>query len=217
MSTAKARYKGDGGEAKTKEFSSKLKLILRGYFPSGQVDALDIWGHPADHFVSQVLAEAQWALAELHWQKLDITKPEIRAEQHDLLRLLNSAHDKLRSLSPDFERLLDVNADPLGCADQIQKLVSHVEHVGQRIESLSLRMKPAEKQHRVAVELAIRVLPVLEQHEISTAATCDLTFDYISPAVCILKAISDDIGICFEEVTWRDIIMEAKKDAADFQ
>jgi hypothetical protein len=192
-------------------------LKLRGYFLGRQLDACEIWGHPADDFVSHVLAEAQWAIAELHWQTLDITKPEIRAEQQDLLRLLNLAHDKLRNLSPDFDRLLGVYADPLGCADKIQSLILHVEHGGQRIEYLPGRKKPAEKQHYVAVEMAIRVLPVLKQNGISTAATCDVNFGYTSDAVRVLKAIGEDIGIFLSEVTWRDIIMEAKKDVADLQ
>lgn len=211
MPTAKARYKGDGGRTRTKEFSSGLKLKLRGYFPDQQLDACKTWGHPADNFVTQILAEAEWAIAELHWQGLDISKPEIRAEQQDLLRLLNLAHDKLRNLSPDFDRLLGVDADPLGCADQIQRLILHVEHSGQRIESQPDRKRPAEKQHYVAVEMAIRVLLVLKQYGISLAVTCDVDLGYTSDAVLILKAIGDDISLVRSKVTWRDIVMEAKK------
>ena len=130
MPTAKARYTGGGGRAKTKEFSSSLKTKLRDYFPRQQLGACEIWGHPADDFVSHVLAEAQWAVSELYWQTLDITKSEIRAEQQDLLHVLKLAHGKLRKLSPDIDRLLGVDADPLGCADKIQDLILHTEYGG---------------------------------------------------------------------------------------
>jgi hypothetical protein len=211
MPTAKARYTGDGTRSKTKDFSDALKVKLRGYYPNQQAETDPTWGHPADVFVEHVLAAALSAVSELHWHQFTSTKQEIRAEQADLLKGLNDLHHKLQNLSPDFDRLLGIDADPLGCADKIGELIAHVAGVDQ----LPSASKPTEKQHLVMVEMAIRVLRVLKDYGIASAATGDAYFGYRSDAVEILKAIGDDVGMVRAALTWRDTIIEAKQSAPD--
>jgi hypothetical protein len=215
MPTAKALYKGDGAWKMVKDFSDTLKTKLRGYYPNQEADTDPVWGHPADDFVSRVLAEAQWAISELHWHQFVSTKQEIRAEQADLLKSLHDLHHKLRSLSPDFERLMAIDADPLGCADDIKELIRHVECVAPLIDKVPSAKKQDEKQHRVMVEMSIRVLRVLKDFGIEPAVTGDNYFGYTSDAVKILKVIGDDIGLVKAPLTWRDTISEAKQAAPD--
>ncbi len=209
MPTAKARYKGDGAGDLIKDFSDSLRRRIKEYYPGEQAEA--------DSFVAHILSEARWAKSELHWQGFDCTKAEIRAEHGDLLRQLTDAHNKLQNLSPDFDRLLGSDADPLGCADKIKELVVHVERARQRIDELPRARSPAEKQHAVALELAVRVLRALKDYGIAPAATGNAYYEYTSDAVQILKAIGDDISLCLSALTWRDIIVEAKAAAPDLQ
>lgn len=233
MTTAKARFQGSGAWTQVPDFSDKLKARLRGFYPEPDADDDPIWGHPAEDFVNRILAAAWWAKSELDWQKYDCTKPELRAEQVNLLNLLREARGKLRSLSPDFDRLLGIEADPLGCADKIDALIGSVERAGSLIDTQPKAQKTVDKQHEVAVEMAVQVLRALKDYGITTAATAgtqlrmaDITqaasveqqeSHYLSKAVEILKAIGDDIELERTETTWRDIICAAKRVASDLK
>lgn len=217
MTTAKAQYKGDGAGKLLPDFSDKLKSILRNFYPDQNAESDETFGHPADGFVSHILAEAWWAKSTLDDQKYDITKQQIRAEHADLLKVLSNAHDKLLTLSPDFDRLLGVDADVLGCASKIKELLAHVQCANQLIDQLPTVKRSVEKQNAVAVEMSVRVLRVLKSYGISPAATGDSYFGYTSDAVQILKAIGDDIGVVLADSTWRDTILDAKGIAPDLQ
>ena len=170
-----------------------------------------VWGNPAEDFINEILSEAWWAKSELHWQQFDSTKRELFAEHTDILTLLNETHSKLRRLSPDFDRLLGNDADPLGCADQIGKLIQHVENAGSTIDDLPKSRRPVEKETDVAEELALRVLRVLQGYGINLAATGDSNLGYASDAVDILRIVGDDIGLERSTFTWRSVVSKAKK------
>lgn len=231
MTTAKARFQGGGTGTPLKDFSDELKDKLRGLCPE---TAQSDFENPADAFANHILAETWWAKDELHrLKKFDCTKAELRAECDKLLELLCEARDKLRSLSPDFDRLLGIEADPLGCADKIDALIGPVESAGCLIDAQPQEPKTADKQYDVAVELAVRVLRVLVSYGIAPAATAgiqqrmvDITqavsveqheAHYQSKAVEILKAIGADMGLVRAETTWRDIICTAKQAASDLK
>ncbi|TQK04957.1 hypothetical protein [Herbaspirillum sp. SJZ107] len=217
MSTAKAKYMGDGSGKRIPDFSDNLRQKLRAFYPDQNVEADPVWGHPADAFVEAVLSEAWWAKSALHAQEFESTKAEVRVEHADMLKSLLATERKLRNLSPDLDRLLGVDADPLGCADQIALMAKHVEAVSDLVEQMSKAKKPMDKQHAVAVELALRVLRVLQEQGIPAAATGDSFFGYTSNAIRILKLIGDDLRLVRDELTWRDIIIKAKQQAPDLQ
>lgn len=222
MATAKARYTGDGSKIRLENFSKKLKGTLRSYYPRGNVetntaDENFVSEDPAGDFIGALLVEARWASEELEWQRLDSTKAELRAVQSDLFQLLEDAHDKLRNLPADFERLLSMEADPLGCADKIGELMEYVEAVAPAIDKLPPRERPAIKQHKVAVEMTVRVMRVLQDYGIKVSASGDTTFGYTSEAIQILKALGDEISLVRDPITWRDILIEAKKSVPDFK
>lgn len=217
MTTAKPRYTGDGTEDRIDDFSDKLRSALRDFFPDKSACDNPVFGHPADNFVAHILSEAWWAKSELHWQALEGTKAELRAERDDLLKRVSELEVRLRNLSPDLDRLLGVNADPLGCADRLSELARNIGLAGSAINHLPKAKRNDEKQHSVAVELAIRVLGVLKEYGIRAAATGDSYFGYTSDAVEILKLLGDDIGLVRDELTWRDIISKAKAAAPEIQ
>lgn len=234
MPTIKPPYKGDGAWTKPKDFSDKLFESLRSYYPDQQAETDPTWGHPADEFVGCILNAARYACEELHWQKFEITNSEIRAECEDLLCRLNDLSHKLRSLSPDFDRLLGISADPLGCAGALEALIGHVQDAVPLIDELPIAERPIEKQHRVLVEMAIRVLQVLKNYDIAPAATAGTylrliditeskncgtedTSQYVSAAVEILKLIGDDIGLVRSKKTWLSVITDAKKNSPDLR
>jgi hypothetical protein len=191
-----------------------LRSKLRTFFPPTATDPNSPFADPADTFVEVVLSEAHWAAAEMAQLSLRLRRDELQAEQRDILKALTSANDKLRSLSLEYRRLLDQSADPLGCADAIAALRACVDASAKTIDSLPRVQRTDEVQHEIAVGLAIRVLPVLRDNGISTAATRDKGFNYTSAAVRILKAIGDDMALVLDPLTWRDTIMEAKQKAS---
>lgn len=217
MPTAKPRYKGDGAGMLIPDFSDALRNKLREFYPDKEVTPDLHLGNPTDDFVNGILAETWWAKSELFWQDFGCTKQEIRAEHSDLLKCLRNCEEKLRNLSPDFDRLLGVEADPFGCADKIKELIWHMENAEQAIEYLPTAQKPAEKRHDVSIELAVRVLRVLKEYGIPPSATHDAGLGFTSDAIKILKFIGDDIKLERGELTWRTTIIEAKKRAADLQ
>lgn len=274
MPTAKARYAGDGSGVLLPEFSIGLRQQLRALYPSQDAEDDPVWGHPADAFVGEILGTAWWAKSALHAQGHEVTTAEIRAEHKDLLKSLRAAvgklHNlsadlnsllnslrvlakKLRILSPNFARLLDLDADPLDCADQIDAFVwrleaaveatgdtrkakkqvskpeahavelaidamaRHVDAATKAVSQVSKAHKLQDKQSAVVVESAIRILRILNQHQIPAAATGDSYFLYTSKAVAILKLIGDDLGLVRSELTWRNIIIKAKNHAPDLE
>ena len=217
MPTTKAPYRGDGAGQLIQDFSEELRDELRSFYPDKAAVADRTFGHPADAFVNSVLTAAYEHRARLFFLDFDSTRKELRAEQADLLKSLTSAEWKLRKLSRDFDRALGLGADPLGCADKIQDLIEAVNRAGELIGKLPPAKKRLGKQRELLLLLTIDVLRVLHQYDIRPSATADPESDYgsLSPAVKVLKAIGDDIGMVRSLVTWRDIVIDAKKVAAD--
>lgn len=211
MTSPRARYTGDGAWEQVPEFSSSLKKRLRAFSPQQEAEVDPVLGHPADDFVNEILAEALWARSTLHWQRLDCTKQELRAECADLLSMLKAAEFRLRNLSPQVDRLLGVDADPLGCADSIESLIKFVETAELHVDDLPRARKPHHKQHDVALELAIRVLQVVRDHGLKDSATGDPHWDNASDAVGILQLLGDELKIVRSIATWRDTVAEAKR------
>ena len=113
--------------------------------------------------------------------------------------------------------MLGVDADPLGCADSLQALLVHVDRALAGIDGLPAADRPDEKQHAVAVELAVRVLRILKNYGLRPAATADPTFGYLSTTVKVLELLGKAVGLRFAKVTWRDVILEAYRLAPDLQ
>ncbi|MFQ6758286.1 MAG: hypothetical protein D9V46_07075 [Deltaproteobacteria bacterium] len=216
-------------ETSVRAIPPKLYQELRKFCPDQQ-PADSPWGSTADEFANEIIAEAIWAAEQLFCMQEDITKGQVRAEWEDLQQTLRSAKrnleagkHKLRNISPGLDRLLALDSDPLGCADQMEicscfvsTLIDHLEFASSRIEGLRKSDRPDQKEHWVAVEMAINVLRVLKKHGIppSIYASADHS-GCQSKAVTILWTIGEHIGLAMSLITWRDIIGEARQQAAD--
>lgn len=235
MPSGKARYNSPlVTESRILDFSDEVKKKLRSFYPrkakdlatpqeqSEQEEYEKVWGRPDDNFVNVLLGEATWAISALEDCRMSLNKQDIRAECDDLYRTLENASGKLRALSPDIDRLLGADADPLGCADALEALIPAVEGARAAIDGLGRKRRPDEAYHAIAVEMAIRVLRAAKEEGVKVAATGSPDFGYTSVAVQLLKAIGDDLSQVFgdgrltlDALTWRDIVIEAKKQAPD--
>lgn len=83
--------------------------------------------------------------------------------------------------------------------------------MGTAIDSLPPGKRIVEKQSDVAVELTVRVLRVLNMYGIPASATANPDVESYSVAVKVLKDIGDAVGLHNKLVTWRGIIIKAKK------
>ncbi len=232
MPTAKAQYIGDGPPWKPKEFSDELRAKIRGYFPDSTASSCPEFGHPADQFVEAVLNAAGNAAADLR-RPPDLSRQEIRAECENIVKTAKELQAKLQQASWQVRRLLPPTIELQEHTENLTQVIHVLEAVDEAIDRLPPRLRPTEAHHEIAVDMAIRVLPVLKDYGMATPTTHgkyakinDITsqsYDgkdvsqYRSVAVDILKAIGDDIGLVRSEVTWRDIISEAKTASPDLQ
>ncbi len=205
MASPKAKYSGEHDALRARpfgDFSDSLRQTLRAFSPSPEA---------ADRFVEAVLVEARWALGEMYWQTQEINRQEMRAEAADLGKVLADAEEKLRSLSSDFDRLLGVDADPLGTADNIAALRRQVEQGGAQIKKLPRSQTLLDRQHDVAVGMAVRVGSALLHFGVDVTGSGGAYFNDLSPAARVFKAIGDDIGLRYADTTWRDTASKAAR------
>jgi hypothetical protein len=215
MPTAKPRYNGLKVPPLHREFSPQTYKGLRDLFPDKIAEESEVFAHPADEFVAVLKNEAWWAESELNGFDNDLTKPEIVRELEDLRKLVSVAEDRLRSISRDVEITLGIDADNLGCADELAELLTHFDSALERAVGRPQAKKRRDKEHAVAVELAVRVLRVLKGYGVHVSATAGADNGRSSDAVRALKLIGDHVGLCLAEVTWRDTIISARQKAAD--
>lgn len=247
MPRAKAPYKGDDTGQLLEGVSPELRTILRNHYLEEKLDPEEApyHGDPEDVFIESILVEVRFAISELHAYTYDITKEELLAEHKNIVKVLKttqrdkksfykvleSLQYKLKSLSPDLNRLIDTDplaitdeiekilldraTDPSLCQEKIRGLIDSLKATKLKINRLSVMPRLVAKRHAVAVEMTIRILRILKSYKIKTSSHCDTTFDYASKAVLILKDIGDDIGLVIEKITWRDIIQEAKSVTPD--
>lgn len=194
-----------------KEFSSDLRKKLHNYAPQKSATAFDMIEHPGDRFVEDILNAAGNAAADMVWALSEVNKQGLIAEQKNALKAVQATTEKLRRLSQPLVNLLEVGADPMGVADQLEKLAGQLEATEIQLKGLTRVARPVEAHHKIALELAPRVLSVLEEYGLSIGATYDKDVTSPSDAVVVLKLVGDDIGLCLSEVTWRDIVAKSKQ------
>ena len=218
MPTAKPRYDGDGSwkfrqlsKAEWDELGTKIRLKLRPYYPDQNATVDPNLGHPADEWANILLSEAESAVSTILWHHRRCTSAELRAEQADVAAVLKKAENCLSHLSHDFDVMLGVDADVLGCRDKLRELIHRVEAAKAAIAQLPRATKLADAQADACVEMAIRVLSAWKERGGSMAATADSDVGRASDAVKILKILGDGLGLRIAERTWVTHITEAKR------
>lgn len=149
-----------------------------------------------------------------------IEKYPIKSRQDGFVRLTHA----LRRISPDLLRCLPMDADPRACADALEAFTAGIiarencvanirnflilvddESVTQAVENAGRKLEEKEIRYWVAVDLAVRVLPILSMHGLSVTAY------HSSPAVWLLKMIGENLGIKLTHDIWREVVSEAKR------
>lgn len=195
------------------EFSSEFKRSLREFYPDKESKEDPIWGHPADTFVSEILTIAAQATSALYHMQGDTTSEEKKLEYSDLLKTLKEAEAKLRGISLDLERLLPIDADTLGCADQIGKLLEYLNDANSLVVGLPRSGRPEQKFNPILKEMTAQILSLLsETFEMNHKSWVDPTDGTnMSDTVKVLKLIGDEIGLGYSPNTWRKFIDESRK------
>jgi hypothetical protein len=133
----------------------------------------------------------------------------------------------LRHISRDLDGALGINADPRECADLLDEfqsgsatidavvtslkgLVYHVEVASKAIREVQAKPREQDLQRELAAWLAESVIPVLKQYGLSVSCYASSDHGRSSDGVKILKAIGDEVGLCFTEGTWREVISQVR-------
>lgn len=143
----------------------------------------------------------------LRQERLRLTKEDARAEINDLLGSIRETVSKLRSLSPELDRMLGQDADPLGAADKLDALIVRIEGAKEGVET---RRWPRlnEVEHNIALNMAIKVILAADCFDKRlTIGKAELP----GTAEPVLQAVGNAAGINREEATWRDTYNEASK------
>lgn len=198
------------------EFSDSFKASIHTMYPVNNAEVCPYFGHPADDFVNAILSEVRFATDELDALSRRLVKQDLIAERDAVRSTLTSAHDKLRTLSPDFDALLGVDAAPLGLADRLDAFLRRIDTVV--IEEFAPVPNAKDVRSNIAHELAIRVLRVAKEYGMEKiSATADAVFGYTSDAVRLLVIIGNEIGINYVSGTWKNIIADILKEDPDLK
>lgn len=239
MPTSKPPYCGDGSSKIVPDFPDPEKLEalrkkLRGYFPGEEEEPDDVFQSPADTFVGALLEEAKRALDELYSASYRVRKQKVRRELCSIITRLEKAAQGLRNLSPDADCFLGVEADPRAWADTIEEASRFFKLAASRVGEGAPVLRPKQVQHKIAVELAIRILRILREHGIKASASYNPDVEHTSDAVNILASIGAELVVqppygldeqppnkptplklARHKSMWRDIILLAKEQAPD--
>lgn len=267
MSREKAQYKGDGSDINFKDISDDLRTSLyKCIYENEKKSKHQGDAEYVNLIVEALVTEARYMLDELQWQVLDITRGELQAEHKNLTKVVNSVKtkitnlrkprsipnkaisevceglvvvsDRLKSLSPDYDRLFRGDDDPLTYSDEIMGLDNRFQAVetndslgvliggalhslnqlsdvlsgiDETISGLEAKPKVSDLQHDIAVETVIRVINVLELFDIESSATFHEGYDDGALIVQVVDLIGKDLKCNRSSITWRNIIIKAKK------
>ena len=138
MTTPRARYARSHRSRLSAVTATGASQALRALVNADLIDrhrwlfkglGTDDWrvAHPADDIVFQPLGAAYPLNVKLYrHQNFALTKGQMLAEHADFLKSLQTTQMKLRTLSPELDRLLGNHADPLGIADLMDDLIGRL-------------------------------------------------------------------------------------------
>lgn len=207
MSRPKARFNGSQKSGRVKELTDNELQRLRDLWPHGGI-ASEVWGHPSDQFAESLTAVVQEVRAQRLQDRAAVTKEDACAELRKVAQQLREAEQMLRTLSPDVDVLLGVEADPFGCADTINVLLSRFQHAEDACVKMYSMLSSAERDKRLALDICVQVAEVLKDHGINVAATAVVDFAQQSQAVTACVVVGELSGICRSPATWRDLLAE---------
>jgi hypothetical protein len=212
MPRVKARYNRErsfaqkikaGGSEEPHSVSNELRSQLRDFCAQDREQ---------DVFVEELVREVYWAKSELERIESSLTRAEVIAEMGDLANRLIAARDGLRTLSWDVDSRLGPDADPLGSADVVDKLIAQIgEALATAKELPAEEFGSNQTRETIAVELATRVGDVAMQYGINFSATgTPGDAESFSDGVRLMVLVGRAAGLDYELSTWRNHIAKAK-------
>lgn len=224
MPSAKAAFDPDEGwkhrqfdSAQWEALGARLRQKLRPFYPDKDAEECPTFGHPADSWANYLLSDAWGAVSSIRGLRLRLTNEQLAVELQAILGTLQKAIRVLSSVSPDVDRLFGIDADVLGTRDKIRELIPFVEAGKLRRSMLSRATSRNEADRAAAIEVAIRVLRIFKDSGGRISATANTDLNLVSDAVSILKIIGDELGLCLSAVTWKKVVIEAKRQAKDLE
>ncbi len=207
MSSPKARFTGAQPPSRVRDLTHAEVLRLRDLWPKGGIESA--WGHPGDEFAASLADVVLGVRAQRHREI--VSREDARAELHRVARQLREAEKMLRALSPEVDVLLGVEADPLGCADEIRAMVERFRRAEVAHATLYAGTSNAEHERRLALDVCIQVAGVLRDHGIEVSATAVVDLQQQSVAVACCAAVGELSGIPRSPATWRDLLADVRR------
>lgn len=207
MSSPKARFTGAQLPSRVRDLTYAEVLRLRDLWPKGGIESA--WGHPGDEFAASLGDIVLGVRAQRHREI--VSREDARAELHRVARQLREAEEMLRTLSPEVDVLLGVEADPLGCADEIRAMVERFRRAEVAHATLYAGTSNAEHERRLALDVCIQVAGVLRDHGIEVSATAVVDLQQQSVAVACCAAVGELSGIPRSPATWRDLLADVRR------
>ena len=221
MTTPRARYVIEAPEVIVPDFPQSLRRELRKrfehFFTPAQLGLHrafvrglggDDWrvAHPADNIVFQLLGAAYPLKVKLYRHKnFALTKGEMLAEHADFLKSLQTTQKKLRTLSPELDRLLGNHADPLGIADLMDDLIGRVKRATALVKQRPDLLRDRVFNHRVAQQLVEAALEVFGENGLPTGASVGPAGG-ASPLIVTLKSIGSAMQLDLAASTWKNTV-----------
>lgn len=204
MSSPKARFTGAQPPSRVRDLTHAEVLRLRDLWPKGGIESA--WGHPGDEFAASLGDVVLGVRAQRHREI--VSREDARAELHRVARQLREAEKMLRTLSPEVDVLLGVEADPLGTADAIKALLSRFQQAEAEHATLYAGTSSAEHERGLMRDVCVQVAGVLRDYGIEVAATAQLDLEQVSVAVRCCAAVGELSGIPRSPATWRGVLAE---------
>jgi hypothetical protein len=164
----------------------------------------------AEKFADDVLAAVRNAIKPPPGFINLLSISDLKNEKKSLLHLLDNVENKLRNITYDFNKLLGKNADPIGCADTVEELKIKVGEVNLSNKQFPRKESVKQKQKRITEQIAINVLPILNNYGLNTATTAVTDPPRVSQGIKVLQMIGDDINIVRSQRTWQKRISKVK-------
>lgn len=190
-----------------KPFSDALREKLRELYPDNLATEDPVWGHPADAFVSEILDASNWAASQVLHLNEEITSEELRAEYTDLIKTLNAADKKLRTISPDLDRLISADAEPLGLADKVRQFLDYLQATKPHVDNLPRAKRPEQKKQHFAADMTEQVVSVIKKYDFEISGSWDPKVrGKQAHIISILGMIGEEIGINLKREAWRKLV-----------
>lgn len=205
MTSPKARFTGAQQPGRVADLKEAELERLRALWPGDR-------GNPGCELFAACLADVVLGIrAQRQQGRILVSREDARAELVKVAQQLREAERMLRTMSPDVDVLLGVEADPLGTADAIKALLSRFQQAEAQHATMYAGTSNAEHERRLALDVCIQVAGVLRDHGIEVSATAVVDLQQQSAAVACCAAVGELSGIPRSPATWRDLLADFRR------